>query len=264
MLAKEDTSNVPDHVIEDAVLERDELVLAAELYNHGLLTHAIKRTNERHDNSITIDFAVTDGPTFRYGVIDVTGDLAAPKGDYMKLVMLKQGDVFNRADVMAVLEKIRALDKAAKKEDIEVEPETELDTQNQSVAVRIALRDPHATHTVTVTAPASTSSSGFSVVDLKHGTGLTAKVGDAVSVHYKGTLKKNGTVFDDSHGRSPFTFTIGKGTVIKGFDAGVAGMKVGGKRRVTIPPDMGYGSRATGNIPAGSTLVFEIELLSIP
>ncbi len=102
-------------------------------------------------------------------------------------------------------------------------------------------------------------------VDEQVGTGAEAKTGDAVSVHYVGTLT-NGTEFDSSRKRNqPFKFTLGQGKVIKGWDQGVVGMKVGGKRKLTIPPSLGYGARgAPPVIPPNSTLVFEIELVSIP
>jgi len=108
------------------------------------------------------------------------------------------------------------------------------------------------------------SSDGTLVVqDLVVGTGAVAVTGDVVTVNYVGTLT-NGTKFDSSYDRNqPFTFRLGAGAVIAGWDQGVVGMKVGGKRRLTIPPSLGYGSQANGPIPANSTLVFEIELLSI-
>ena len=99
--------------------------------------------------------------------------------------------------------------------------------------------------------------------DLVVGTGAAAAVGDLVTVNYVGTLT-SGTKFDSSYDRNqPFTFRLGTRQVIAGWDQGVVGMKVGGKRRLTIPPSLGYGGRANGPIPANSTLVFEIELLSI-
>ena len=99
--------------------------------------------------------------------------------------------------------------------------------------------------------------------DLVVGTGATAATGDTVTVNYVGTLA-NGTKFDSSYDRNqPFTFRLGAGQVIAGWDQGVVGMRVGGKRRLTIPPSLGYGSQANGPIPANSTLIFEIELLSI-
>ncbi len=103
----------------------------------------------------------------------------------------------------------------------------------------------------------------FSIEDIVVGTGRMAKVGDNVTVHYSGWLT-SGSKFDSSLDRGvPFTFKIGAHQVIKGWDRGVPGMKVGGKRRLTIPPDMGYGSRGMGPIPANSTLIFDIELLAV-
>ena len=95
------------------------------------------------------------------------------------------------------------------------------------------------------------------------GTGAEAKAGNDVTVHYLGTLT-DGTMFDASrnHGDTGFTFTLGAGQVIKGWDQGVAGMKEGGKRKLTIPSDLAYGNRAVGGvIPANATLIFEVELL---
>ncbi len=99
--------------------------------------------------------------------------------------------------------------------------------------------------------------------DLVVGTGEEAVAGKDVSVHYVGTLT-NGTKFDSSRDRNePFEFSLGAGQVIRGWDEGVAGMKVGGKRKLTIPPEMGYGARDMGVIPPNSTLVFEVELLGV-
>jgi peptidylprolyl isomerase/FKBP-type peptidyl-prolyl cis-trans isomerase FkpA len=106
---------------------------------------------------------------------------------------------------------------------------------------------------------------GMVVVDEVVGTGVTAVAGDKVTVDYVGSLT-NGKVFDASkpRGDQGFSFTLGAGQVIKGWDLGVAGMKVGGKRKLTIPADMAYGSQDVGNglIPANSTLIFEVELRS--
>ena len=104
----------------------------------------------------------------------------------------------------------------------------------------------------------------FSSVDEKVGTGAEAKEGSAVKVHYTGTLK-NGTKFDSSRDRNePFGFTIGKGEVIRGWDKGVTGMKVGGKRKLTIPSDLAYGDKGSPpKIPPKATLLFDIELLEV-
>ncbi|KAK0516669.1 hypothetical protein JMJ35_001272 [Cladonia borealis] len=88
--------------------------------------------------------------------------------------------------------------------------------------------------------------------------------GDSISVHYRGTLLADGSEFDASYNRGqPLTFTVGKGQVIKGWDEGLLDMCIGDKRVLTIPPEYGYGERAMGPIPAGSTLVFETELVGI-
>ncbi|MGI8907499.1 MAG: FKBP-type peptidyl-prolyl cis-trans isomerase [Candidatus Sumerlaeaceae bacterium] len=122
------------------------------------------------------------------------------------------------------------------------------------------------TTTTTKAAPASeevTLPGGTKYVDEVVGTGPEAKAGKTVTVHYTGKLT-NGTKFDSSkdHGQ-PFRFPLGGGQVIAGWDNGVAGMKVGGKRKLTIPADQGYGSRDMGKIPPNSTLLFDVELLGV-
>jgi FKBP-type peptidyl-prolyl cis-trans isomerase len=110
-----------------------------------------------------------------------------------------------------------------------------------------------------------TTKSGLKYEDLKVGTGKEAKSGDTVEVHYTGTLK-NGKKFDSSKDRGqPFSFKLGAGMVIKGWDEGVAGMKVGGTRKLIIPPDLAYGERGAGRglIPPNAELTFEVELLGI-
>lgn len=106
--------------------------------------------------------------------------------------------------------------------------------------------------------------SGLEIQDLKVGSGAEAKSGHQVSVHYVGTLT-NGKKFDSSRDRDePFGFRLGAGQVIKGWDQGVAGMKVGGLRKLTVPADMAYGARGFPPvIPPNSTLVFEVELLGV-
>lgn len=109
-----------------------------------------------------------------------------------------------------------------------------------------------------------TTPSGLKYVDQVVGTGEAAVAGRNVSVHYTGWLE-NGKKFDSSVDRGqPFSFPLGAGRVIKGWDEGVQGMKVGGKRKLTIPSDLGYGSRGAGGvIPPNATLVFDVELLGV-
>ncbi len=108
-----------------------------------------------------------------------------------------------------------------------------------------------------------TTTSGLIIEDIDVGSGLEASAGQEVTVHYTGWLT-SGEKFDSSKDRSdPFVFPLGGGRVIKGWDEGVQGMKVGGKRKLTIPPDLGYGARGAGGlIPPNATLVFEVELLA--
>ncbi len=126
-----------------------------------------------------------------------------------------------------------------------------------------------ATTTTTTTQTATTMPTGNSdqlqMTDETVGTGAVAAAGDTVTVNYVGSLT-DGTVFDASanHGTSGFTFSLGAGQVIKGWDEGIVGMKVGGKRKLIIPASLAYGDQAIGNvIPANATLVFEVELLSV-
>lgn len=109
-----------------------------------------------------------------------------------------------------------------------------------------------------------TTASGLKYEDVKVGTGASPERGQMVTVHYTGTLE-NGTKFDSSRDRgTPFTFKIGVGQVIKGWDEGVASMKVGGSRKLIIPANLGYGSSGAGGvIPGNATLLFDVELISI-
>jgi FKBP-type peptidyl-prolyl cis-trans isomerase FkpA len=106
--------------------------------------------------------------------------------------------------------------------------------------------------------------SGLKYEDLVEGAGAEARAGQQVSVHYTGWLT-DGSKFDSSVDRNqPFQFALGRGMVIRGWDEGVAGMKVGGRRKLTIPPQLGYGARGAGGvIPPNATLVFEVELLEV-
>ena len=109
----------------------------------------------------------------------------------------------------------------------------------------------------------ATSASGLKYVDEVAGTGESPKPGQMVTVHYTGTLE-DGTKFDSSRDRNePYTFRIGSGTVIRGWDEGIMTMKVGGRRKLIIPPELGYGARGRGTIPPNATLYFDIELLGV-
>ncbi len=109
--------------------------------------------------------------------------------------------------------------------------------------------------------PIQTTASGLRYIDEVVGTGPDMQSGKTVAVHYTGWLT-NGNKFDSSRDRGePFRFPLGGGRVIKGWDEGVQGMKVGGKRRLLVPPDLGYGSRGIGPIPANATLIFDVEAL---
>ncbi len=105
--------------------------------------------------------------------------------------------------------------------------------------------------------------SSLVVEDVLVGSGTTVEAGDTLTVHYVGTLP-DGKVFDSSLDRNmPYTFRLGVGAVIRGWDEGLVGMRVGGRRLLAIPPEYGYGAQAVGSIPSNSTLIFQVELLDV-
>lgn len=116
---------------------------------------------------------------------------------------------------------------------------------------------------------APTVSVPFSQTDLTVGTGTIATAGRPITVHYTGWIydesrpDQKGTQFDTSIGRGPFPFVLGVGAVIRGWDQGIPGMRVGGRRRLVIPPDLAYGASGSGPIPPNATLLFEVELLVV-
>ena len=120
-----------------------------------------------------------------------------------------------------------------------------------------------AQETVAETGLPTTNEQQFMITDTEVGTGAEAVAGATVSVAYVGRLE-NGQVFDasENHG-GPYTFVLGQGAVIQGWDQGLLGMKVGGKRTLVIPPELGYGAQAVGPIPANSTLIFDVELTDV-
>jgi peptidylprolyl isomerase len=117
--------------------------------------------------------------------------------------------------------------------------------------------------------PVTTTPSGLKIIDIKVGTGASPKTGQTCAMNYTGWLYENGkkgAKFDSNldHGSAPFEFPIGQHRVIAGWDEGVASMKVGGKRTLIIPPDLGYGSRGAGGvIPPNATLIFDVELVGV-
>lgn len=135
-------------------------------------------------------------------------------------------------------------------------------TQSQTAAHKAAV--PNTKAPTKVTGDGIKTPSGLQYWDIKVGTGATAQAGSHVTVHYTGWLT-SGKKFDSSvDAGQPFDFTIGKGDVIKGWEEGVTGMKVGGKRQLRIPPDLAYGSSGyPGVIPANATLIFDIRLLAV-
>jgi hypothetical protein len=116
----------------------------------------------------------------------------------------------------------------------------------------------------TAPGPRHVTASGLTIIEIREGTGSVAKLGDTVSVNYVGRLYAGGKQFDSSYDRGePFDFTLGQGGVIKGWDEGIAGMKVGERRQLLIPPDLGYGAAGRDPIPPNATLLFDVELMQI-
>ena len=142
--------------------------------------------------------------------------------------------------------------------------QTSKSSAQKSTAAPKAAATPKTSGPTPVTGKPQTTLSGVEYWDIKVGTGATAVAGKKLSMHYTGWLT-DGKKFDSSFDRGePFEFTLGKGQVIKGWDEGVAGMKVGGKRQLKIPPAAGYGARGAGNvIPPNATLIFDVELVAV-
>ncbi len=137
-------------------------------------------------------------------------------------------------------------------------------TQNQPQIAQVTEKKPTSNTMSDDDNKVVTTPSGLKYVVLTEGTGATPKTGQTVVVHYTGTLE-DGTKFDSSRDRGqPFSFKLGVGQVIKGWDEGLSTMKVGDRRKLTIPPELGYGARGAGGvIPPNATLIFDVELLKI-
>ena len=168
---------------------------------------------------------------------------------YLRLNAIKQAEVELESARQAELTRKAELRKQA-----ELRQKAEL--RKQSELRRIAATDRK------VNASIKSSPKDLIIEDILVGDGPLAISGQTIAVQYRGYLE-NGKEFDSSYGRGPFEFSLGTGMVIKGWDQGVEGMRVGGKRKLIIPPELGYGSRGIGPIPPNSTLIFEVELIRI-
>jgi len=262
LITSEDGKNAPGGILDRDLLDRDALLMSARLYDLGYVAHKLAYRTERRGAELRVIFDVEENGVYRLGKIDVQGDLGAPKAAYQKLLTSRRGDVFNRTAFAAEIEAIRALERDAGRKDVDVDPVTNLDAATHVIDITIELHDPHKRAPATAASPPAAAGK-LQIADLALGHGQQARPGNKVSVHYKGMLA-DGTVFDSSIARgTPFVFVLGGKSVIPGFEQGVLGMRVGGKRRVTIPPELGYGDRgAPPTIPPKATLVFELELLS--
>jgi FKBP-type peptidyl-prolyl cis-trans isomerase len=137
------------------------------------------------------------------------------------------------------------------------------ESQTQVASVRAVNNSTSVSEAIADAVDTKASLTKLVVDDVRLGSGTEAQSGQTVTVHYVGTLR-DGTRFDDSYARGePFTFTLGEGKVIRGWDEGVVGMKVGGERILVVPSELAYGNRQVGPIPANSPLIFKVELLSI-
>ncbi|AVZ30984.1 MULTISPECIES: FKBP-type peptidyl-prolyl cis-trans isomerase [Cyanophyceae] len=171
----------------------------------------------------------------------------------MKSILLSVGFMLLCVVVLVVAQVGNKVNSAVAANLTETTPASTSVTQNQTLIASNTMSDN------VVTTP-----SGLKYIELEEGTGATPERGQTVVVHYTGTLE-NGNKFDSSRDRnSPFEFKIGTGQVIKGWDEGLSTMKVGGRRQLIIPAELGYGSRGAGGvIPPNATLLFDVELLGI-